>query len=47
MLVYGRYNVNRDRTTAQIAGVSARPIVGGNPDFLAWIAAQTHETISV
>lgn len=25
----------------QVPGVSARPIIDGNPDYLAWIAAQT------
>jgi uncharacterized protein involved in tolerance to divalent cations len=30
----------------EIPGVSARPIIDGNPDYLAWIAAQTNATIS-
>jgi periplasmic divalent cation tolerance protein len=25
----------------EVPGISARPIVGGNPDYLAWIAAET------
>src|SRR5258708_7483878 len=28
----------------EVPGVSARPITGGNPDHLAWIAAQTRPT---
>ena len=30
----------------QVPGVSARPIIDGNPDYLAWIAAQTDAAIS-
>jgi periplasmic divalent cation tolerance protein len=30
----------------EIPGVSARPIIDGNPDYLAWIAAQTDAAIS-
>jgi periplasmic divalent cation tolerance protein len=29
----------------QVPGVSARPIIDGNPDYLAWIAAQTDAAI--
>jgi len=30
----------------QVPGVSARPIIDGNPDYLAWIAAQTDAAIT-
>jgi periplasmic divalent cation tolerance protein len=30
----------------EIPGVSARPIIDGNPDYLAWIAAQTDASVS-
>jgi periplasmic divalent cation tolerance protein len=29
----------------RVRGVSARPIIDGNPDYLAWIAAQTDPAI--
>jgi periplasmic divalent cation tolerance protein len=28
----------------EVPGVSARPIIGGNPDYLAWMAAETGPT---
>jgi periplasmic divalent cation tolerance protein len=30
----------------EVPGISARPIIDGNPDYLAWIAAQTETHVS-
>jgi periplasmic divalent cation tolerance protein len=36
----------KERHPYQVPGISARPIYDGNPEYLDWIAAETHRSTS-